>query len=322
MRSRAFFARPQAWAVLFALVSWAAPAVAADAPPRWKFKEGETLNYVLERNADGKMSLAGNEFGIQMGMAFDTTWKCKSVNDDGSANLEQTVDRIRISMASPLSGEVKYDSAGGPAPAGPIWTLLGPMVEGMLNQTFTLRVAPNGAVSDIELPAKLKEAFAKQVVGQNRQAGMGIGGNAFNEKGIKQLISQAVVPLPETAEKDVTWTQAFENEIPFLGKEIAETTYSLAGDEDVDGKKLTKISSKTEVLFEPEANPRAEMEIVEQDSSATAYFDAAAGHLVKSDGKQTTVKEISGQQEVSQNITETFKMYLGKSPAAEAERKE
>ena len=124
------------------------------------------------------------------------------------------------------------------------------------------------------------------------------------------------------AEDGVTWTQAFENVLPMLGTEFAETTFSLGGEESVDGKKLTKIDAKTELLFEPEENPRMEMEILEQEGSATAYFDNEAGHLVKSEGKQKAVKEISGQQEVSQDITETFKMYLGKSPAAEKKAEE
>jgi hypothetical protein len=301
-----------------AIVQFGVASARADGAPRWKFKPGETLHYVLERAADGKMSLAGNEFGIQMGMTFDTTWKCAGVNDDGTANVEQTIDRIQINMASPLSGEVKYDSAGSEKPSGPVWTLLGPMVDGMLGQTFTLKVSPTGAVSDITLPAKLKQAFDKQVVGQNRQAGMGIGGNAFNEKGIKELIEKAVLPLPETADKEVTWSQSFTNEIPFLGNEIAETTYSLKGDETVDGKQLVKIAAATEILFEPAESPRAELEITEQEGTATYYFDAEAGHMIKSEGKQRAVKELSGQQEVTQDITETVKMYLGKSPAPAA----
>jgi hypothetical protein len=298
-----------------AIVLASLPLARAETPARWKFKPGETLNYVIERNADGKMSLTGSEFTIKMGMAFDTSWKCASVEGDGTANLEQTVDRIQVGMSSPLAGDIKYDSASPEEkPAGPVWTLLGPMVEGMLGQTFKVKVSPLGQVSDIQLPEKLKAAFAAQKVGQNRQAGMGIGGNAFNEKGIKELITRAVLPLPETAEKDTTWSQSFSNEIPFIGTETAETTFSLAGDETLDGKKLVKIAATTEVLFEPAENARAEMEITEQNSTATFLFDAEAGHLVKSNGTQTAVKEISGGQEVTQNITETVSMYLGKSP--------
>ena len=317
MRSRATIARCWSLIAVLVLVAVGVSSAQAASPPRWKFAPGKSLNYVLERSVDGKMALAGNEFGIKMGMTFDTTWKCTGVNDDGTANLEQTIDRIQIGMNSPLAGQISYDSSTSEVPEGPLGAFMGPMITGMLHQSFKLKVSPTGEVSDIQLPEKLVAAFAKQAeVSQNRRGGLGIGGNAFDEKGIKELIEQAVLPLPESDDADETWSQEFENEIPGLGIEFAETTYSLAGNETVDGKALVKIAAETEVLFEPAEEPRAEMEIVEQSSSATALFDAEAGHLVRTDGKQVAVKEISGQQEVSQNLTESFKMYLGTSPAS------
>ena len=94
-------------AAIAAVLSIAATAQAADAP-RWKFKPGETLNYVIERSADGKMKLSGSDLAIKFGMAFDTTWKCTEVAADGTATLDQTVDRIQVSMASPLAGAKRF----------------------------------------------------------------------------------------------------------------------------------------------------------------------------------------------------------------------
>ena len=139
-----------------------APAWAA-APIRWKFKEGQSLNYVLERGAEGKVNLTGAEFAFKMGMTFDTTWQVKSVAADGTATVEQTVDRIQINMSSPLAGNMAYDSKNTEKPAaGPVWAMLEPVVTGMLGQTFKVKISSLGAVSDIELPAKLSESFAKQ----------------------------------------------------------------------------------------------------------------------------------------------------------------
>ena len=101
-----------------------------------------------------------------------------------------------------------------------------------------------------------------------------------------------------------------------MGNETAETTFSFDGNEMLDGKKVVKVAAKTELTFEPAENPRAELEITEQESTGTFYFDADSGHLIKSSGTQTAVKEITGQQEVTQDIKETTAMYLGKSPAA------
>jgi hypothetical protein len=302
-------------------ICWALAVVAllasasAQSPPRWKFKEGDSLNYVVERSAEGKVNLTGAEFAFKMGMAFDTTWLVKSVAADGTASVEQTVDRIQISMSSPLAGNVAYDSKSTDKPAtGPVWTLLEPVVSGMLGQTFKVKISPLGKVTDIELPQKLVESFAKQRVGQNRQAGLGIGGNAFTERGVKELITRSVVPLPETTDKAVTWTQAFDNPIPFIGVQTAEIKYSLAGNEMVDGKKLLKISAVTELTFEPEENPRAELEITSQEGSSVVYFDAEGGRMIKSNGSQASSMEMSGPQELTQEIKETSSIRLGKSP--------
>ncbi len=316
MRSQRDFARLGNFAAAAAIVLVGLSAVRAETPLRWKFKPGETLNYVLERSAEGKMKLGTSELGLKSGLTFDTTWKVASVDADGTANVEQTVDRIQVSMSSPLTGAVNYDSSVDAPGTGAVWTLLGPLVNGMLGQTFKMRISPLGAVSDIQLPEKLIANFAEQKVGQNRQTGMGIGANPFSEKGIKDLLTKTVLVLPEKADKDVTWTQSFANELPKLGTETSETTYSLAGDETLDGKKLVKISATTELMFEPVEVPLAELEITEQEAKADFYFDADLGRLIKSSGSERAVKELSGQQEVTQDITETVKMHLGKSGPA------
>jgi hypothetical protein len=182
----------------------------------------------------------------------------------------------------------------------------------MLGETFKAKISPLGAVSDIELPKKLTDALAKQEIGENRRQGFGIGQSGFDEKGIKELLVRSVLPLPESAGE--SWTQSFENKVPMLGTQIAETTFSVAGSETVDGKELAKIDAKTELIFEPEENPRADLEIMEQESSATFYFDPAAGHMVKAAGTQKAQMEVSGPQELTQQITETMSMRLGKSP--------
>jgi hypothetical protein len=303
---------------LFAVAAAAVVLVAtarAESELRWKFKPGEKLNYVVERAAEGKINLTGSEFSFKMGMAFDTTWQVKSVADDGTADVEQTIDRVQINMSSPLAGTVAYDSKSTEKPpAGPVWSLLEPVVNGMLGQTFKVKISPLGKVSDIELPAKLTESFAKQKVGQNRQAGLGIGGNAFTERGVKELITRSVALLPDKPGKDATWSQTFENPMPFIGTQTTEIKFSLAGDESVDGKKLQKINAVTELMFEPAENPRAELEITAQEGSGTIYFDAEAGHMVKSNGTQSTAMEMSGPQELTQEISESSTIRLGTSP--------
>jgi hypothetical protein len=300
--------------LLVLMLTLALAAAAGADELRWKFKEGETLDYVLKRGVEGKITLSGAEIAFVLEMIFDTNWKATSVAADGTAAVDLTVDRIQVDMNSPLGGQLAYDSKAEKEPEGPVWAQLGPVMKGMLGQTFKAKISPLGVVADIELPAALKEVLAKQEVGENRRQGFGIGGNAFNEKGIKELIVQSVLPLPDKAENGATWSRAFENELPMMGKQTSETTFTYAGMEQVNSQNLAKVTAVTEVLFEPAEDPRAELEIVGQEAQATYYFDPAAGHLINSEGVQQMQMEISGQQELTQEIAETVSMRLGKSP--------
>ncbi len=297
----------------------AATVAKADAPLRWKFKSGDSFDYVIKRGTEGKMSLmGGGDLNFKIGMTFDVNWKVQSASDSGTGQLELVVDRIQLSMASPLGGDLNFDSSQAGELAGPAAVMLGPVIDGMLGQKFSLKVSPLGEVSDIQLPEKLAEVFKKQQTSQNRGQGFGPGGSGFSERGIKELITRSVLPLPEAApSKDVTWKQHFENPIMKAGMQMTDVTYSYAGDDTADGKTLAKIAAQTELTFEPEENPMADIEITSQEGKSTFYFDAAAGKMTKAEGVQTFVMEITGPREMTQDVKETWNMSLGKSPPAE-----
>jgi len=282
---------------------------------RWKFKADETLEYVLSRGVEGKINLSGSDIAFNLQMIFDTTWKPTAVAEDGTADVELTVNRIQIAMDSPLFGRMAYDSTNPKEPEGPIWAQMKPTMTGMLGESFKAKITSLGEVKEIALPEKLAEALKKQEIGENRRQGFGIGGNSFNEKGIKELLTKSVLPLPETTGDDVTWTQSFENVMPQMGTQISETTFSVAGAEQKDGKELTKITAETEILFEPAEDPRADLEITEQSAGATYFFDTAAGRMTEASGTQELTMQITGPQEITQNVKETMTMTSGKSPA-------
>lgn len=64
--------------------------VQAETELRWKFKEGQSLDYVMERGVEGKINLSGADIAFTLNMTFDTAWKVKSVAADGTAEVERT----------------------------------------------------------------------------------------------------------------------------------------------------------------------------------------------------------------------------------------
>ena len=81
--------------------------------PKWEV--GKTLNYEIEDNAHTKMSGDDDEFfELRTTLTLDTKWKVNKVLDDGSVELDVSIDRVRFSadgkgMAA-LGPKLEFDS--------------------------------------------------------------------------------------------------------------------------------------------------------------------------------------------------------------------
>jgi hypothetical protein len=272
-------------------------------------------------------------------MTFDTTWAVQSVEKD-VAKIDLTVDRIQVSakMPFPNAPDIKLDSSQLEGAAGPIVEQMKPMLDGLLGQKFAVTVSPLGEVTEIVLPEKLQAVFGggsedqggaqEQDAQQRRRRGGGGGGlpgmEAFSEDGIKQVIKQMILPLPEEdLAPNLTWEQTFQSEQPGAGTQSAETKFTYVGQVDKDGKKVAKIETETELFFEPAEDASTDVEFTDQDGHATILFDPAAGRLVEMVGEQMVVKEMSTRRgDVVQNLTEKVTLRQGKSPEAPAEEKQ
>src|SRR5258708_1807184 len=82
---------------------------------RYKFKEGDKLNYVMEQKQEMAMSFMGNDINTKINQTMDMTWKIGAVDKDGSAKMTQTIDRIRMTMDSP-GAKIEYDTKDGKEP--------------------------------------------------------------------------------------------------------------------------------------------------------------------------------------------------------------
>ena len=280
---------------------------------RWKFKKDDTLNYVMERTTEMKMDLSGSLIEIVSGMTFDTTWKVKSVAADGSAEIEQTVDRIQMKMDSPLGGALDYDSKKPGSGQGQIWEMMGPMIESLVGGTVSLKATPTGEVSDIKLPEKVTEQLGKQQGGQ-RRGGMGMMGG-LTENSIKEMITRSIVPLPEKpVSPDINWQQSFTEEMRGAGVKKTQITYSTSEKTSQDGHEIQKIAAKTDLTFEPAEESQVDIEIEEQEGTMAIYFDVNAGRTVKSEGRQKQVIAITApNREITQEVDEKVTVRQGKS---------
>ena len=126
----------------------------------------------------------------------------------------------------------------------------------------------------------------------------------FSEDGLKQMITQSVMPMPEgPIAVGKTWESSAEMDTPPFGKQISTTYYKYAGAEDADGKNLEKIDLTMDVKLEPAADAQAKIKLKDNSAGGQILWDGEAGQPVTSQVKTKTTFEITVE---SMTVEETF----------------
>ena len=269
---------------------------------RWKFKEGEKLNYTTETVMKQTASVMGMDIETSMNQAMDISWLVNSVDDEKAA-VTQKIERMRQKMEAPF-GDYEYDSKDGKQPIGPIGEVLGPIFEAMVGAEFTFNMDPLGEISDTKVSDKLVDAL-------KNNPNLAQMGAMFSEEGLKNMVAQSSATFPKEAiSKGKTWNKKMEVKLPF-GTMKMDNTFTYQGPETRNDVKLEKIDMKSEVSIEPADNAQIELKIKSADVKGAIYFDNSAGRIVEMVSNQKMAMEISVMGNVfdsSQNQTVTMKL--------------
>jgi hypothetical protein len=286
------------------LATLAAPAQ-AQTTLRYKFKDGDQLNYEMVQKMAMKMNVQGMEVAMDMNQTITMSWNVLTVDKDGNAKMNQKIERVRFTMEGGPIGKVEYDSKEGKAPEGPIGQVLAPIFGALAGSEIALTMDPMGHMKDIKVPEKLVKAL-KDVPG----AGAGFS-DMFSEEGLKNMLNQGGLVLPaEPVTKGKTWNQKLEVKMPF-GKMMVDNVYTYEGPVTKDGRQLEQVSLKPSVKMDADPNAQVAMKLKGQDAKGTAYFDNAAGRLVELNMTQNMDMEISaGGQNINQKVLQTVTMKL------------
>jgi hypothetical protein len=295
-------------AAAIVLATWlctaAQPGFGADTL-RWKFKPGETLRYTMVQDTTQGMKAMGQEFKTSLNQTVDLHWGVKSVASDGVAELSQTIDRVRTKVDSP-GAAFEFDSQSDKVPEGQVASLLTPLLKALVNAEFTFKMNARGELSDIKVPKKLIDTL--------KTAGPeATGGSMFSEEGLKNLISESSLVLPEgPVEKGKTWKQPARLPSPMLGTMVLDKTYTYQGAGGAaDG--VVTIGLDTKVSLEPAADSNVAVKISSQDGRGEVSFDPNAGRVVSSKIiEQLQLSLTIMGQEMEQSSKRITTMTLGK----------
>ncbi len=272
---------------------------------RWKLKPGETLHYVMEQKTETSEKAGAQEIKSTLSQTTGMSWAIRDVQSDGVANVVYTIDWIRSRFDSPF-GTFAYDSKDPKEPQGLIAATLVPLFKALIGARFTFKMSPQGVLSDVKVPEELTRAL--QAAGP-----AGGGASIFSEEGLKNMIVESSLTLPEDDRK--TWTRQVKITSPF-GTTTLDKTYTNQGP-DPTAANVVKIELVTKVDLPPQPEGGIPFKVKEQERKGTFDFDTAAGRVIRSEVTERleTVTTINNVEVVRRN-TATTSMHLEPTGAA------
>jgi hypothetical protein len=275
---------------------------------RWKFKEGEKLDYTMVQ--DMTIGTQGGPAGgqnVTMRQEMDMTWDVVGVNEEGDAIIKQKFEQIKMKMTLPPPlGGFEYDTKSDAAPAGPA-AMLAPMYKKMTESEFELTMSSRGEIKDVKIPDEVLKTL------QNSPGAAQLGEMATPE-GFKKMIAQGALVLPENPpQPGEEWSNKVEVNNPMAGKQIIESSYKYVGPKEVEGVTYAAIEPTLKMTFE--GTPQIQMKVSEQESGGEILFNIADGrlHSTKLDQKVTIDVTAFGQT-MQQKIDQTIDVKV--TPAA------
>ena len=282
---------------------------------RWKFKAGETFHFVMNQEQSQKIKSGTTPITMTTTTNMYMTMKVDSVDPQGVASITQTIDRVPAQDDLAARDLMDYDSASGKPPEG-LAKLTAPVFEAMVKKPFTMKMDPQGKVSDMKLPPGFVESINNIAGGQL--------GNMFSEEGLKQMTGQGMAELPEKpVSKGDTWMQEMGMQLGPLGKIAVKNTSRYEGTENRDGKELDKIAIKMEMNIVPEKDkPQGiQVKMKDQKIEGTKYIDNEAGHPVeiKVGGPlKMSVAAMGQEMELEMEMSQTLRLVPSETPAKAA----
>ncbi|MEM7784685.1 MAG: DUF6263 family protein [Planctomycetota bacterium] len=266
----------------------------SDGQLKWKFSEGMALKQVMDQKVTMNMDMGFQKMEMQNNGITEMTMVVKSVDENGVALTENTIDRMMVETKAP-GADIKFDTASteeGSDQAAALSGVLTPMIGKAISQ----KMAPNGKISDVEVP----EGMLSGVKTNPMMAQM------FNENTMKEMTSKASVAFPNEQMKiGDEWTQSMEL---MMGPAnvVSDNSYTYLGVTELNGTPVHVISGKVEMAF-PDGIQGMDVDIPEQDSTIKFYFDGNKGRMVKTTLDQNVSMEISGG---GQNLSQILKQKM------------
>jgi hypothetical protein len=293
------------WKLLAALLATVVLASAASAQTtlRYKYKEGDKLEYVIDQDQKMAMNVLGMDVDMNVNSVMEATYQTMKVDENGSAKIKVTFTRVKMSMKGPM-GNVDIDSNDKNEPDDPVGQILAQAVKAMAGLEMTFTVDSLGEVKDTKVAAGALDKL-KKIPGADA-----FGGNMLNADTMKSMLQNNMVLPKEPVQKGDSWSQKMNTKMA-MGKISGETKYTYNGETEKNGQTLAKIAVKPNVKIEPDENAKVQVKVKNTSGKGYAFFDNKLGRIAETTNETTMQMQVEAAgQTIDMNIVQNTTMRL------------
>jgi hypothetical protein len=198
-------------------------------------------------------------------------WHVKEVAEDGTASIEQSVRRLKMSIGD----RILIDTANAEPEEND--SPIAARLRAIMRVRFTAQTTPRGEILQVQFDPEVLDRLRDQL--------------GLDEKTVQSTFAKESLLFPIRA-VDVggTWTSTTRSTLDGVGEIITSTTYQYVGDESVNGVNLSKF--KITPAFQLSDESRA---LVKQEGDSTLWFDYEQGQLIRMvSHQQFEIKKVQG----------------------------
>jgi Family of unknown function (DUF6263) len=259
-------------------------AIGQDVSLRYHWTTGDQLRYrTIQQSAMTMSGLPGMD-----NMTVTTTvtqvqqLTADEVAADGAATVRVRFESFKLESSSP-AGSIVYDSAA--PPAGSADSTVGSLAQvigALVGESFTVVLAPNGAVRGVDGVSRLREKM-QATASPATAAMLQSFGSMMSDDAIRSTFNQSFGLLPDTTVKSGdTWQRTLTMPNP-LGQMTVATTLTMKGTDMVNGRDVARIGVAQKINVAPGgAIGPISVEVGEGAGDGEILYDYRQGRMVHS----------------------------------------
>lgn len=260
-----------------------APSLRAETLLRWKFQQGQRLHVTVEQATRLETTAGPKPREMKVDTTMEMDWQVNAVDDGGTAEMTQTITRLKMRMETLGAAPVEFDTASEEQPTGTARYFIA--ASRVVGVELKVAMTARGEITSVSLSDDAKKLLDEALAGTSLPA-------LFSSEGLTATLKQTATALPEEAvDLGDTWETSTSSKLP-IGEVRQMTTYTYAGSRDHDGRMLDAIDLKSQLQLSPSPKDAENAaQIKEQEHTGTLWFDAEAGRFVESNVSQKLVTE-------------------------------